>query len=188
MGNYLLNWANKTKTGTKDSRLSFPCSDTLGYSFEISGVRILAGRFGVTNDILNEPSLSSSGECTQPWAGGALSCWLKWQHHMHSLSGTGHIVFQFDVSILVNTDCTKGFLCSQECILLHVWSSFIATFHTQHKALNWELLHPLALGNSRFHSLLLHTCFTAPKWIILRIEPVYPNPSKTWTAVDTNVI
>lgn len=29
---------------------------------------------------------------------------------MHGSSGTGHIVFQFDVSVLFNTDCTKGFL------------------------------------------------------------------------------
>lgn len=88
-GSYLLHRAdkNETETGTKDACPSSPCSVILFYSFLINGFQILAGRFGVTSDILNGASLSSSGERTQPWAMSwrSTALWFKWQRHMHVL-------------------------------------------------------------------------------------------------------
>lgn len=99
----LQKWDQNWKIGTKDSCPSFLCSNILFYSFIINDFRILAGRFGVTNDILNGAFLTFSGECTQPWLihWRSTALLFQWQLRMHGSFGTGHIIFQIDVSILL---------------------------------------------------------------------------------------
>lgn len=150
----------KQKLGPKTPVSNFPCSDTLFYSFLIDGFQILGGRIGVTNDILHGTSLSCSGEHTQPWA----MCWsstpllFKWQLHRHDTFGTGHIIFQFDMSILTLT-ALRVFI-SQKSALLHVWFSFIATFHSQQKISSEHLCIHWHWVTAGFMPFFIDTCFT----------------------------